>query len=178
ISPPGGCQVFRCPVVSGTMLAPPALRGFSTELQLASLFAPAGGDADGPVGALFVGVCAATPTIDIRAATNATHATRTLGMTRLPLGRNGGRAAYYCRLNRTQRALAGLELRRQRNLAHVLRYLVTLLHRGPASDREVPALHVRIPVHVDRLPLEARDPGPDRDVGDGVGVGDELAVGE
>src|ERR1043166_9001202 len=87
ISPPGGCQVFCWPVVSGTKLAPPALSGFSTALHPASLLEPAGSDTEGPDGAalavlavfagVLVGVCAATPAIDMTSATNAKHATRT-----------------------------------------------------------------------------------------------------
>src|ERR1051325_7588220 len=57
---------------------------------------------------------------------------------------------------------------RLRNLADVLGNLVALFPRGPCRDREIPALHVRILVHVDRLPLETRNPRPDRDVGDRV----------
>src|SRR4051794_34512716 len=62
-----------------------------------------------------------------------------------------------------------------RDRAHVLRHSIALLHRRPVGDGHIPAFHVGVLVHVDGLPLEARDPRPDRDVGDRIGVGDELA---
>src|SRR3981189_191607 len=65
-----------------------------------------------------------------------------------------------------------------RNLADVLRHLVALLDRRPLGDGGVPALHVRKRVEVDGLPFVARDPRPDRDVGNGIVVGDEFAIGE
>ncbi len=65
-----------------------------------------------------------------------------------------------------------------RNFTHVLRHLVAALHRRPLGDGRVPALDVGILVHVDRLPLVARDPRPDRDVGDRVVTGDEFAAVE
>src|SRR5262245_48044817 len=67
---------------------------------------------------------------------------------------------------------------RHRNFADVLRHLVAPLRRRALGDRHVPALHVGILVHVDRLPFESRDPRPDRDVGDRIGVGHELSVGQ
>src|SRR6185437_6120800 len=68
--------------------------------------------------------------------------------------------------------------RRHRDRAHVLGHLVALLHSRPRSDGLVPALDVGILLHVDGLPLEARDPRPDRDVGNRVIVGDEFAAFE
>src|SRR6185312_2506389 len=63
---------------------------------------------------------------------------------------------------------------RHRDRAHVLRHLVAALHRGTRGDGLVPALHVRILLEVDGLPLEARDPRPDGNVGDRIIVGDEF----
>src|SRR5712692_4143352 len=68
--------------------------------------------------------------------------------------------------------------RRYRNLADVLRHLVALADRRPIGDGRVPPLHVGIRIEVDRLPLVARDPRPDRDIGDRIAVRDELAAGE
>src|ERR1043165_9527904 len=67
---------------------------------------------------------------------------------------------------------------RLRDLADVLGNLVAFLHGRPRGDREIPALHVRILVHVYRLPLETRNPRPDRDVGDRVVVRHVLMLGE
>jgi hypothetical protein len=55
---------------------------------------------------------------------------------------------------------------RHRDFADILRELVATLHRRPTHDRQIPALHVRVLGKVDRLPFEARDPRPDRDIGD------------
>ena len=80
ISPPGGCQLFGCPGVSGTMLAPPALSGFYTLLQPAESAAEAvircGGAGAGCA-------CAAAPLTDT---TNAamTAATRNASMCIVP----------------------------------------------------------------------------------------------
>src|ERR1700680_4703460 len=65
-----------------------------------------------------------------------------------------------------------------RNLAHVLRHLVALLNRRALGDGGVPAFHVRILVEIDGLPFVARDPRPDRDIGNRITVGDELVAGE
>src|SRR5215467_15706810 len=65
---------------------------------------------------------------------------------------------------------------RYRHRAHVLGYLVTLLNCRTRRDRFVPALHIRVPLQVDRLPFETGDPWPDRDVCDGVLIGDEFAT--
>src|SRR5262249_31352841 len=65
-----------------------------------------------------------------------------------------------------------------RNLADVLRHFVALLNRRPLRNRRVPARHVGILLEIDGLPLVARDPGPDGDVGDGITVGDEFASRE
>jgi hypothetical protein len=71
------------------MLAPPALSGLSTELQLTSPFAPAGSDTEGPEGGAglpgggfgAVGACACAPTIDMRIEAHAAkHATLTLAI--------------------------------------------------------------------------------------------------
>src|SRR3954451_13690696 len=61
-----------------------------------------------------------------------------------------------------------------RNFADVLGHLVALLHGRALGDGRVPAFHVRILVEIDGLPFVARHPRPDRDVGDGVAVRDEL----
>src|SRR5947207_5644278 len=66
----------------------------------------------------------------------------------------------------------------QRHFADVLGNLVAPLHRRSRGDRQVPALHIGVLVHVDRLPLEARDPRPDRNVGDRIVVRHVRAVGE
>src|SRR5262245_66357899 len=55
-------------------------------------------------------------------------------------------------------------LGRDWDLADVLRDLVALLGRRPLGDRQIPAFDVGVLVHVDGLPLEPRDPRPDRDV--------------
>src|SRR6266508_6362364 len=68
--------------------------------------------------------------------------------------------------------------RRDRHLAHVLRHLVALLHGRAFGDGRVPPLHVGILVEIDGLPFVARDPRPDRDVGDRILIGDELAARE
>src|ERR1700704_6241339 len=61
---------------------------------------------------------------------------------------------------------------------HILRHLVALLDCGARSDGFVPAFHVWILLQVDGLPFETGDPRPDRDVGNGILVGDELAIFE
>src|SRR6516225_3065603 len=64
------------------------------------------------------------------------------------------------------------------NLADVLRHFVALLNRRPLGNGRVPPPHVGIFLEIDGLPLVARDPRPDGDIGDGVGVGDEFALRE
>ena len=54
-----------------------------------------------------------------------------------------------------------------------LRHVVAPPHRFPARDLDVPAAHVGVVVERHALPLEARHPGPDGDVGDRVVPGDE-----
>src|SRR5262249_27421513 len=65
-----------------------------------------------------------------------------------------------------------------RNFANVLWHLIAPLHGGGPCGNTVPALHVCIGVEIDSLPFVSRDPWPDGDVGDGVGVGDEFVLGE
>src|SRR4051794_32111267 len=67
---------------------------------------------------------------------------------------------------------------RHRDVGHLFRHVVTLLDGRPLGDGQVPPLHVGVLVEVDRLPLEAGYPRPYRNVGDGIIVGDEFAVGE
>src|SRR5262245_20920201 len=62
-----------------------------------------------------------------------------------------------------------------RHRTHVLRHLVTLLNCRTHRDGFVPAFHVWILLHVNGLPFEARDPRPDRNVGNGILIDDELA---
>src|SRR5436309_12841570 len=56
--------------------------------------------------------------------------------------------------------------------------MIATLDRRPSRDRDIPAFHVRILIEIDGLPLVARDPRPDRDVGNRIFVRYELAVGE
>src|SRR5579871_1538491 len=65
----------------------------------------------------------------------------------------------------------GNALFRHRDRPHILRHLVALLHRRTLGDGAIPAFDVGIFVQIHRLPFEARDPGPDRDIGDGIVVG-------
>src|SRR6266536_5975736 len=68
--------------------------------------------------------------------------------------------------------------RRYWNLTDILWHFVTFLPGGALGNGRVPPLHVRIFVEVDRLPFVARHPRPDCDIGDGVIVDDEFAIGE
>src|ERR1700728_3740945 len=52
------------------------------------------------------------------------------------------------------------------------------LHRGPRADRLEPALEVRKVLELLTLPLVGHDPGIACHVGDGIGPGDEFAIGE
>src|SRR5215813_11265201 len=63
-----------------------------------------------------------------------------------------------------------------RDLADILRHFVALLHRRPLGNGRVPPLDVGILAQVDRLPFIARHPRPNGDIGDGIVVGDELAI--
>jgi len=51
----------------------------------------------------------------------------------------------------------------------------SLLHGGRAAMVVYQRLTLEV-VQVDGLPFEARDPRPDRDVGDGIVAGDEVAA--
>src|SRR3954462_4717801 len=88
---------------------------------------------------------------------------------------------------------AGSVQQRDRRLTHTLRSdralghgnvtsrlgnVVTPLNGRTPGDRLVPALHIRVLFEIDCLPFEARDPGPDRDVGDRVVVRHEFALGQ
>src|SRR5215472_5026324 len=65
--------------------------------------------------------------------------------------------------------------RRYWNLADVLGHFVALLNRRPFGNARVPPRHVGILLEIDGLPLVARDPRPDGNIGDGIIVGDEFA---
>src|SRR3954454_24293634 len=64
------------------------------------------------------------------------------------------------------------------NVAGLLRHVVALPDGWTLGHRFVPALHVRVLIEIDALPCEARDPGPDRDIGDRVVVRHERALGQ
>src|SRR4026208_2501210 len=66
--------------------------------------------------------------------------------------------------------------RRHRHRPHIFRDPVALLHSRASRDGLIPALDVGVLLHVDGLPFEARDPGPDSDVGDRILIGNELAA--
>src|SRR3954467_7879138 len=67
---------------------------------------------------------------------------------------------------------------RHGNVSGLLRYVVAPLNGRTLCNRLVPALRVRVLLKIDSLPLEARDPGPDRDVGNGVSVCHERVLGQ
>src|SRR5439155_10794682 len=69
-------------------------------------------------------------------------------------------------------------LRRDRNVADVLWHFIALLHRRSVGNRRVPPLDVGVLVEIDGLPFVARYPRPDSNIGNGVTIGDELAVRE